>query len=211
MRLPASLQSESGARYVVRLMQAGIVVTLLTGLAVRSIPIIVNATLALIATFLPALLSRDHGVQLSPLLTLWLTGTLLLHAIGMVGPYSTLWWWDHLTHTLSASLVAGVGYTTARAIDIYSESIYLPPNFLFVYVLLFTLAVGVVWEILEFAAREIASATGQDPLLVQYGLEDTILDLLFDAIGAVIVALFGTPLFRDVVESLVIRLRRSSE
>jgi len=104
------------------------------------------------------------------------------------------------------TVVAAVGYVTARAVDIHSDDIYLPPQFLFVYVILFTLALGVFWEVLEFAVRVGADVLGFDPVLIQYGLSDSLLDLVFNTVGAVVIGLFAAGLFSGVVDSLVERL-----
>ncbi len=198
---------------MVRLLQLAIVGIVLAGIVTRNVAVLVNGVLALGVTLLPGVLERDYSVALSPLQTLWITTAVFLHAIGMLGLYESVPWWDHLTHTLSATIVAGVGYATARAFDEHSDAVSFPPKFLFVFVLLFTLALGVLWEVVEFAARGVAYAIGADPVLVQYGLEDTIVDLVFDAAGALLVALFGTRQLSSSVETLVARLEgdQSSE
>jgi hypothetical protein len=43
---------------------------------------------------------------------------------------------------------------------------------------------------------------------VQYGLDDTMLDLLFDTLGGVVVAVWGTAHLTDVVGALADRLDR---
>ncbi|MDS0243037.1 MULTISPECIES: hypothetical protein [unclassified Haloferax] len=192
-----------------RAIQAVILCIFLVGVYTRNLSVVVNAVLALSATFLPAVLRRDWQIRLHPLLGLWLALAVLLHAVGMLGPYNYIDWWDHVTHTLSATVVAAVGYVTARAVDEYTEAVYLPDRFMFVYVLLFTLAAGVFWEVLEFGARLAAEAVGSESVLVQYGLGDTIVDLIFDTVGAVLVALFGTPPLADTIDSVRERLERT--
>ncbi|WP_458190222.1 hypothetical protein [Haladaptatus sp. NG-WS-4] len=194
---------------LVRGMQFSIVGVVAIGIVNRNVGVLVNGIFALGVTVLPGVLERDYRISLDPVLTLWITAAVFLHAIGMLGLYDVVWWWDHLTHTLSAMLVAGVGYATARAFDEHSDAVYFPPRFMFVYVLLFTLAFGVVWEVLEFAARGFASVVGIEPVLIQYGLEDTIVDLVFDAAGAALVSLFGTGMLSGTIETLVGRLARS--
>jgi uncharacterized membrane protein YjdF len=120
--------------------------------------------------------------------------------------YRSVWWWDHLTHALSASIVAAVGYTTARALDEHSDAIHLPARFTFVFVLLFVLAFGVFWEVIEFLVSLLAAAAGADSVLTQYGLEDTLLDLVFNTAGAVVVALWGTAHLSDVIGAVEDRL-----
>ena len=206
-----SAQPTNGGRVVeglssVRLtrnMQAIIAGLVVFGLWTGNLAIVINGVLGLLATFLPAILRRDHQIALEPPLVLWITLAIFLHTLGMLGPYQDLWWWDHLTHTLSATVVATVGYAVTRAIDEYWEEIYLPPDFLFVYVVLFTLAAGVLWEVLEFVGHEIGVYLGQGPVLIQYGIRDTVVDLVFDAIGAVIVAVFAQERFERLIDSLV--------
>lgn len=191
-------------------MQAGIALVFGLGALSGSLSVMVNAAVALAVTFLPAIIERDWEIRLNPLLTLWISLAVLLHAVGMLGPYTTISWWDHVTHTLSATVVAGVGYATTRALDEHSEAVFFPTRFLFVYVLLFTVAFGVFWEVLEFAARGAALRLGMEEILVQYGLEDTIVDLIFDSLGAVLVSLFGTGALAPVVDSLAARFERLS-
>jgi FlaA1/EpsC-like NDP-sugar epimerase len=187
-------------------MRMSVAIILGYGIATRNLSVIINAVVALAVTYLPALLERDWDVRLSPELTFVVTLAVSLHTLGMVGLYEEVWWYDHLTHTLSAMLVAAVGYAATRAIDLHSEEVSFPPRFLSLFLLLFTLALGVFWEVLEFAARQATATLGIEAVLVQYGLEDTILDLVFDTVGAIIVALFGTERLTDLAETLRERL-----
>ncbi|MFB6094919.1 MAG: hypothetical protein ABEJ71_00505 [Halodesulfurarchaeum sp.] len=175
----------------VRGMQALIVTITAYGLLIRNVSILVNGVLGLTTTFLPGVLARDHELVLDRDLVRWITLAILLHTIGMAGPYETVWWWDHLRHTLSAGLVAIVGYAVTRAIDVHRDSIYLPPDFRYVFVIVFTLAAGVLWEVMEFVARAVAMWLGHRAILVQYGVGDSVLDLVFDLVGGVLVAFFG--------------------
>jgi hypothetical protein len=197
------------SRYLVRGMQLAIVSVVFVGLVTRNVGVLVNGVFALGVTVLPAVLKRDYRFALDPALTLWITAAVFFHAVGMLGLYDVVWWWDHLTHTLSATLVASVGYATAVAFDKHSDAVHFPPQFMFVYVLLFTLAFGVVWEVLEFTVRGFANVVGIEPVLIQYGLKDTIVDLIFDVAGAILVTLFGTGVLSGTIDSLVARLSRS--
>lgn len=206
-----AIQSDRWLHRLNRAMQAAIVAVLLAGVWQTNPGVVINALFALGVTALPAALERDFRITLPSGLTVWVTAAVLLHAIGMLGPYGMVWWWDHVTHTLSAAVVASVGYATVRAVDIYSDAIHLPPPFLAMFILLVTMAFGVFWEAVEFGARALAEAFGFGPILFQYGLEDTLLDLVFDAVGAIVVALFGTPALSGVVGQLVGRLREPTD
>ncbi len=190
-------------------MELTLVGLLFVGLYQLDVGIVVNAGAGLLVTQLPPVLERDYDIQMDAGLTLWITAAAFLHAIGTAGLpgmsrnlYVAIPWWDHVTHTLSASLVAAAGYTTVRALDLHREDIYLPPNYTFVFVLAFVLAFGVLWEVLEFFIGLAAQFVGGDPVLTQFGIEDTMVDLVFDALGGIVVATWGQVYLSDVVGSI---------
>ena len=198
---------EHRQRQAARAMQVSLVGFLFVGLYRVNAGIIVNAGVALLVTHVPAVLERDHGIPMDAGVTLWITAAVFLHALGTVGlPGDSagfygpggIPWWDHLTHALSSSLVAATGYAVARALDEHNEDIYLPPKFMFAFLLLFVLAFGVLWEVLEFAITGTASVFGTQAVLTVYGVHDTLLDLVFNTVGAVVVAVWGTAYLTDV-------------
>jgi hypothetical protein len=172
-------------------MQAALTALVGYGVVAGEPKAITNGTISLLITSVPALLERNYRIPLDPWLGLWITLAVFLHTAGSAGLYAVVGWWDHLTHAMSASLVAGVGYTFARAVDIHSDRIYLPRQFFFVYTLVVVLAFAVVWELFEFGLDVAADATGVSMPLAQHGLDDTVLDLVFNSVGALAVAAFG--------------------
>ena len=199
-----------------RAMELAMVGIFAIGLERGSLGIMVNAAAALVVTELPAVLERDYNLPMDAGLTLWITTAVFLHAVGTVGIpgseysfYQGLWWWDHLTHALSASVIAAVGYTTVRALDRHSASVHLPPKFVFVFILLFTIAFGVLWEVLEFAISGVAALVGVGSVLTQYGLEDTMKDLIFNTLGGVLVALWGSTYLSDMVGAVATKFERA--
>jgi hypothetical protein len=205
-------------RRLTRAMQVVLVGLVFIGLDRGNVGIIANSAIALGVTYLPATLERDYRIPMDARLTLWITTAVFLHALGTVGLpgsqlsfYQSVWWWDHLTHALSSSVVAAAGYATVRAIDLHSEQVTLPPRFIFVFILLFVVAFGVLWEVLEFAVGGLGSVFGGATILTQYGLEDTLLDLVFDIIGGLVVAVWGSAYLSDVVGALVRHLERRTD
>ena len=166
---------------------------------------ITNGSISLLITFAPALLERNYETPLDPWLGVWITLAVFLHTIGSAGLYAQIGWWDHLTHAMSASLVAGVGYTFARGVDLHSDRIHLPRRFFFVYVLVVVLAFGVVWELFEFGLDLAAEATGTSMPLAQHGLDDTVRDLMFNSVGALLVAAFGQAHLSGIAETVLER------
>jgi uncharacterized membrane protein YjdF len=161
---------------------------------------ITNGGLGLFVTFVPALVERSYDIPLDPWLGVWITSAVFLHTLGSAWFYAQIPWWDHLTHALSASLIAGAGYTTLRAIDLHSDEIHIPSRFAFVFILVVVLAFGVVWELFEFGLDIVADETGIQMPLAQYGIDDTVLDLMYNSVGALIVAVFGQAHLSGVAE-----------
>ena len=150
-----------------------------------------NGSVALVITALPAVLERNYALPLDPWLGVWITAAVFLHTLGSAGLYGQIGWWDHLTHAMSASLVAGVGYTAARAVDLHDDDIQIPTKFAFVYIFVVVLAFAVVWELFEFGLDLLSNRYGIAMPLAQHGLDDTVRDLLFNSLGALVVAGFG--------------------
>lgn len=175
-------------RWLVRLLQLGLLVIAAYGLVRGRMGIVVNGLLSLSVTFVPALLRRDAGISLDSTYVLWISVAVFVHAVGILGPYQTLPWYDSVAHALSASVVAGAGYATVKAIDRNSDRTNLTPGVEFAIILIFVMAFGVLWEILEFGAGRLAELLGGKAVLIQYGLDDIIHDLVFNLLGGLVVA-----------------------
>lgn len=186
---------ESIAWLGVRAMQAILAVVAGYALVTRQFGLVINSGIPLAITFLPRVLGREYGYEMGGGLALWISGAAFLHAIGALGPYKEFGWYDQVTHTLSATLVAGAGYAIVVAIDSDHDDVDIPPRLRGVFILLFVLAFGVLWEIAEFATGLLAGLYGGQAVLAQYGADDIVMDLLFNAVGAAIVALWGTGYF----------------
>lgn len=192
------LPNERRQQQLTRVMELLLVGLLFIGIDRGSTGIIVNTTAALVVVQLPAFLERDFDLAMDPQLALWITAAAFLHGIGIVGIpgvtrsfYTNLWWWDHLTHSLSASVVAAAGYATVRAVDLHSDDVEIPGRYVGVILLIFVLAFGVLWELLEFAIGVTADLLETKGILTQYGIEDTLKDLTFNTMGGIIVAIWG--------------------
>ena len=105
---------------------------------------------------------------------------------GFSGFYDNVPGWDHVTHMMSASLIGALGFVVVVTIDKYVESIYLPRPFLAFFIAMFSMAMGVLWEIMEYANDSLAGTH------LQYSLSDTMYDLLFDGSAGLVVAILGT-------------------
>lgn len=193
-------------RQLSRAMQVVLGTLFVWGVLRLDVPTIANAGVALAITFLPALLERDYSLPLEPGLVFWITIAVFLHSLGSAGLYDSVAQFDSLTHALSATVVAAAGYAVVRAIDLHAPSVYLPPNATFALILLFVLAAGVVWELVEFAIDQGTRRLGMETALAQHGIDDTATDLLYDLLGGVVAAVWGSIYLTDVSHRLADRL-----
>lgn len=164
----------------------------------------VNAALMLGIALAPAAVARRTGRRLHPVLALLVATAGLLHAVGAMGPYESVLLYDQVAHATSSAIVAGLGYVAVTVIEREYDAVHVPPTMRFAFVLIFATAFGVLWEILEFWTDLLTSALIGETILTQYGLRDTILDVSFNAVGAVLVGLWGTEYF-DAVRGPVAR------
>jgi hypothetical protein len=173
-------------RLMSRLMQAGMVGVALAGIVTDNLAWVPAAVVSLLVSLIPSLLRRDLNLVLPLELNFWIVLALFLHVVGgFSGFYDNVPGWDHLTHAMSASLIGALGFVVIVSVDKYVESIHLPRQFLGFFIVMFTMAMGVLWEIMEFANDSIAGTH------LQYGLTDTMLDLLFDGFAAFVVGIAG--------------------
>jgi hypothetical protein len=172
---------------VERAIRFGIVAIFGAGVRRRNPGAVVNAVFALAATYLPNLLERRYGVEFRPWQRLYAAAAMLAHAVGMLGPYDDTWWWDHVTHLLSSTLLSGVVRAAAERRNQDPR-----PR-----VLGAVAVAGVVWELLEYVIHAVSERLGIDPLLVSYSKRDALLDLVFNLLGAALVLAFGDRLLRN--------------
>jgi hypothetical protein len=169
------------ARAVERGIRYAIAVVFVVGLRRRNPGAVVNAVVALAATYLPGTIERRHGIEFRPWQRVYAQVAMLTHAVGMLGPYDDVWWWDHLTHTHTATLLGGVVHAAARR-----RGEDPAPRVLAVVVIC-----GLLWELAEYCIHAAATRLDREPLLVSYGRTDTLYDLVFDLVGALFVLVLG--------------------
>jgi hypothetical protein len=206
-RMHVSARTQWG---LVRALQALMVAILGIGLYTGNFGIAFNAAVGLLVTQLPAVLERRYQIVMDVWLVLWIALAMFLHAFGTVQfpgldfatLYSATWWWDHVTHALSSTLVVGAGYAVTRAYQEHTEHVRMGPKFTFVYLVVFVMAFGVFWELIEFYVAVSAELFGIPRVLTQYGLDDTVLDLVYDTIGGLLVAIFGTTHLTGISDQL---------
>lgn len=202
----------SWERVLVRILQTGLLGLSVYGLVTMQLGMAMNGALTLAVTLLPAVVRREYDYSMDAGLVLWITLAVVLHVVGSLGLYTAFSWYDEITHALSSSVVAGLGYTVFRSFELHSDEIDVPPAFRGLVIVVFVLAFGVVWEVFEFGAGSVSTLLGFDSPVVVYGIDDIVTDFIYNGVGAVVVALWGTRRFDGLVGLMTRGLgRRESE
>lgn len=198
--------SERAQRLATRAMQLVLLGIAGYGVVTGQTGLLTTAGIPFLITLVPAYLWRDHGIPLDVGWTLWITLAVLLHTFGSVWAYTHLAWFDKFAHAFSGTVVAASGYALTRALDIHSEGVDLPERFTAVYVVIVVLALAVVWEHLEWASEIVAQLRGGEAALVQKGISDIALDIVFSALGGAVVAVWADDTLRAVPRALAVRV-----
>lgn len=142
-----------------------------------------SAGLAFLLTMTPALMTRNMRLCLPWEINLLVAVSLYIHVMGHVGGYyiSLAPYYDKLAHLVSSATVALIAFFIAALAEHRGE-VRLTVPIAIIFIVSTTLAAGTLWEIYEFVADEVF---GTD---LQYGNTDTMVDLIMDLAGAVIVA-----------------------
>lgn len=140
------------------------------------------------------------AIDIGPVLPFWIAIAGGLHSIGMTTVYEQVWWWDHLTHTVSSALIGSVVYGSLIAVDAGADTAELGWPSIAALTIALTFLAGVLWELIELLGRDIATIVGREPMLVPYGRLDTAFDLLFDMVGPLLVILLDIRVFVSLAE-----------
>lgn len=195
--------SDRAEEALARLLQLVLFALFVFGVVRGDVGVAFNASAALLVSRAPSFIRRETGLTIDVSLVLLITVAAALHALGTLGPYRTLWWWDYLTHALSAFTVTGIAYAVVVSVDRHANGVSLPQPFLSLVLVLFSVAAAVLWEVVEFAATKIAAVAGTRSVLIVFGVSDIATDIVFTTLGGVVVALGGTSYFRSLARTLV--------
>lgn len=164
-----------------------------------------NATqsfLMLLCTFVPGFIERTGKVSVPNVMSVTFICFCLAHfVVGEIGElYVKSKIFDSILHTLSGSMIAILGFSIIRLLN-NSEKVDLKlnPMFVAIFVVCFSITIGVLWECVEFAADMITGSNMQrysdsvtrEPFLGRDALFDTMKDLVLDTIGALVVAIIS--------------------
>lgn len=142
--------------------------------------------LGLVIAFIPDALRRRKQLVLPFAYEIGLMAFVFLSLIA--GEYFDIYgkviWWDDMLHFVSG-LVVGYAALLALHIDDTKKGAVSGPWFAAIFVFSLVLTSAALWEMFEFGSDQLAHAH------MQYGLVDTMMDIIDASVGALVVATIG--------------------
>lgn len=189
-------------RYVKLSMQALLIIGLISSIMATNWMNVLFIIFIIILTSFPTIFARHYKIILPTefelAAILFIFGSLFLGSA--FGFYYRFWWWDILLHGFSAILLGIIGLLMVWILN-HNEKvdISLNPLFICIFSFSFAVAMGVLWEIYEFAVDSFIGANMQ-----KSGLVDTMWDLIIDSLRALIVSISAYTYYRIGHKSRVI-------
>ena len=143
-------------------------------------------------SLIPTLVHRKVHIVVPWEVTFLIALTLFLHIAG----YSYYWYvdfypyYDKFAHLIASITIALLGFLAVLIIMRASNGLQFERWHIFFFIIIFTLAFGTIWEIWEFTLDSLAGDYLTKPL--QQDITDTMLDLITDLGGGIIIAVMGT-------------------
>ncbi|MCS3904526.1 uncharacterized membrane protein YjjP (DUF1212 family) [Methylohalomonas lacus] len=140
-------------------------------------------------TFLPVILGNRFKVHIpsefEALAVIFIVASLFLGEVHAY--YTRFWWWDAVLHTMSGFLLGILGFLLVYVLNEKDNiEFHMKPGFVALFAFMFALGIGALWEIFEFTMDSLFGMNMQ-----KSGLQDTMWDLIVDAIGAGTIAILG--------------------
>ena len=195
------LSPEELERYVTKARRVGFLsLCLKAGIAVLAVLAVVNGSymgafaglVSLSFALLPTVLKRNYKITIPWVLELLIFLAVFLHvAGGVLGLYERFERWDTMTHFVSAFMLGVVSLTIIYIMHVYWEGITMDVRALMIFTVIIGGFLGVIWEILEWSADQVLGTHEQ------FGLGDTMKDLVMDLVGSMLAALLGAKWIMD--------------
>lgn len=174
--------------FIYRLMIAVVLFVLILFIYRKEWELILSTIFVLALMFTPSILKRKYRVYIPFIIRLWIVGfiflTLFLGEIGRF--YESISLWDKFLHLQSGFLLSTSGYILIYTLNNHEKrKLQLSPFFITLFAISFSLALGVIWEVIEFAVDSGGGTTWQN------GNTDTMIDLIADGVGSLILSFIG--------------------
>ncbi|MCC7554600.1 MAG: hypothetical protein KO254_00550 [Methanoculleus marisnigri] len=179
MKRPAGL-------YLAYLFQFLIAANVLLALSLGEYSQVFGGVVAFCLTLVPAVVTHRWNITLPWQVNLLIVLSLYLHIAGEIRGFYMLYYpyYDKIAHLISGITVSVLAFVIVLLLDRFSR-LNLSRLMIVGFVVIAAMAMEGFWEIYEWLFDTFLGTN------LQYGLDDTMLDMIFVLIGAVVVALAG--------------------
>ena len=148
-----------------------------------------------IFTLVPYVVAQRMNIHLPWFVFFLIALALWFHTAGYIRGYYELYYpyYDKVAHLVSGTAVALLGFLGVIFLDKYWKMNLTAP-FIVGFTIIFGMALGGFWEIYEFLVDTFFG--GSMAGVMQNGLTDTMLDMMFVLAGSILVAIMGVFYFK---------------
>jgi hypothetical protein len=140
----------------------------------------------------PSLLRRYVDINIPWRLEFLLFLALFLHVGGgALGLYNVFWTWDMVTHFVSTFMLALIVFIMFFIVNERLGSMQLNARKIIIITMIIAMSLGLIWEGMEIAADILVDLRAAEDI------NDTMLDLVMDAVGGLAAALLAVRWHRD--------------
>jgi uncharacterized membrane protein len=190
-----------GISYALR---ASLVFAIIEASITQRWPVVFISALVLLLTFIPSFIERSIKVYIP--FELELSATVFVYVTLFLGDlhnyYTRFSWWDLVAHAGSSLVIGLVGFIFLFVLY-QRDKVRARPITLVLFSFCFALAIGALWEIVEFALDTTLGLNMQ-----KSGLVDTMTDLIVNTIGALIASVMGYVYLKKRRRGIVNRIIR---
>lgn len=162
---------------------------------------LIQCILGIVIMFLPSMLERKLKINVPSFMNI--VFVIFLYAAIYLGEVRSFYYyiphWDTVLHTFSGAMIGALGFSLVNLLnDSHKVQINLSPLFVAVFAFSFALALGALWEVYEFSFDGLLGLNMQkfayqdgSPRVGRNALQDTMKDLIVDALGALGTSIMG--------------------
>ncbi len=162
---------------------------------------LLQCTAGIVIMFLPGIISKKFSVSIPS--KMYIVFVIFLFCAIYLGEVRSFYYlfrhWDALLHGVSGAMLGALGFSFVTLLnDEEKVPVYLSPIFVALFAFCFAIMLGVLWEFYEYAFDGLLNLNMQKYALAdgtllegRSALENTMKDLIVDAIGALAVSILG--------------------
>jgi|LSQX01.3.fsa_nt_gb hypothetical protein len=162
---------------------------------------LIQCLLGLVVMMIPSLIERKWSISIPNYM--YIMYFIFLYCAIYLGEVRSFFYlvpyWDVILHAFSGAMLGALGFSLISILNnTKSINVQLSPFFVSLFAFCFSVAIGAIWEIYEYAVDSLLSLNMQKfrladgtPLIGQNALADTMKDIIVDTISALVISVAG--------------------